>query len=225
MKKALLLVMIAGCAFAQTKAVAPVKPAAPPEAKPSLLNPASLNKVAPAEFDVKFTTTKGEFTVHVTKAWAPRGADRFYNLVNAGFFTGVAFFRVIPGFMAQFGMNPDPAVTRAFMQQDIKDDKVTQSNKRGRLTFAQTGAPNSRGTQLFINFKDNTFLDDKFAPIGEVTEGMGIVDSLYGGYGDAPTGPDQGRITAEGKAYLDKSFPKLDKILSAKIVTAPAAAK
>jgi peptidyl-prolyl cis-trans isomerase A (cyclophilin A) len=229
MKKALLLLTIMSCAFAQPKSTAPAKAAPPAAAKPSLLNPASFNAVAPAEFDVKFTTTKGDITFHLTKSWAPNGVDRFYNLVRGGFFTDVAFYRVIDGFMAQFGVSPDPAVSRAWMGHDIKDDRVTQSNKRGRLTFAQTGAPNSRGTQLFINFKDNTFLDDKFAPIGEVSEGMDVVDKLYSGYGDTAeqgkNGPSSRRLDTEGKAYLDKSFPKIDRILSAKVVTAPAAAK
>jgi len=122
--------------------------------------------------------------------------------------------------MAQFGVPSDPAVTRAWAGHDIKDDKPTQSNKRGRLTFAQTSQPNSRGTQLFINFKDNTGLDDKFAPIGEVTEGMDVVDKIYSGYGEgAPSGkgPDQGRLQAEGNAYLTKDFPKMDYIKKATI--------
>ncbi len=216
--KALLLLSLSACVFAQTKS-APAKSAA---AAPSLLDPSSLKATAPAEYDVKFTTTKGDITIHVTRAWAPHGADRFYNLVRAGFFTNVAFFRVIAGFMAQFGMSPDPNVTRAWEQATLPDDPVRQSNKRGYLTFAQTGAPNSRGTQLFINFKDNTFLDDKFAPIGQVTEGMTVVDSIYSCYGESP---NQGAITMQGNAYLDSKFPKLDKILSAKIVTAPAAPK
>lgn len=229
MKPILLTALMCGMVMAQTpaaKSPAPAKPATP-AAKPSLLSPAALTAPAPAEFDVKFTTTEGDITFHITKAWAPHGADRFYNLVRAGFFTDVAFYRVISGFMAQFGVSPDPAVTRAWMQADIKDDKPSQSNKRGRLTFAQTGAPNSRGTQLFINFKDNTNLDDKFAPIGEVTEGMDVVDKLYSGYGETGDmggrGPASSKLDAEGKPYLDRYFPRISRILSAKIVTAPAA--
>jgi peptidyl-prolyl cis-trans isomerase A (cyclophilin A) len=231
MKQTLSTMLLTGllmtCAFAQPKSTAPAKPAAPAAAKPSLLNPAALTAPAPAEFDVKFTTTEGVIVFHLTKSWAPHGVDRFYNLVRAGFFTDVAFYRVIAGFMAQFGINPDPAVSRAWMQADIKDDKPSQSNKRGRLTFAQTGAPNSRGTQLFINFKDNAFLDDKFAPIGEVTEGMDVVDKLYSGYGESGdmggNGPGGSRLQEQGKPYLDRNFPKISKIISAKIVTAPAA--
>jgi len=234
MKQALLTMLLVGSAFAQTKSTATTtaKSTAPPKAaapKPNLLNPASLNAVAPAEFDVKFTTTKGDILFHITKAWSPHGADRFYNLVRAGFFTDVAFYRVISGFMAQFGINPDPKVTQAWLQADIKDDKPSQSNKRGRLTFAQTGAPNSRGTQLFINFKDNAGLDDKFAPIGEVTEGMSVVDSLYSGYGESGDmgggGPAGSKIQMEGRPYLDRNFPKIDRILSAKIVIPPPAPK
>src|SRR5579871_1636513 len=148
--KALLLLSLSACVFAQTKS-APAKSAA---AAPSLLDPSSLKATAPAEYDVKFTTTKGDITIHVTRAWAPHGADRFYNLVRAGFFTNVAFFRVIPGFMAQFGMSPNPQVAGAWRQANIQDDPVTQSNTRGKVTFAQTSAPNSRSTQLFINFTD-----------------------------------------------------------------------
>jgi cyclophilin family peptidyl-prolyl cis-trans isomerase len=228
MKKALLLLTIMSCAFAQPKSTAPAKPAAPPASKANLLNPAALNATAPAEFDAKFTTTKGDITIHVTRAWAPHGADRFYNLVRAGFFTDIAFFRVLSGFMAQFGVSGDPAVARAWRMANIPDDKVTQTNKRGRITFATAG-PNTRTTQLFINYGNNAGLDGQgFSPFGEVTEGMDVVDKLYADYGEgAPSGrgPDQGQLQAEGNAYLSKSFPKLDKILSGKIVTAPPAAK
>jgi peptidyl-prolyl cis-trans isomerase A (cyclophilin A) len=228
MKKALLLLTMMSAAFAQTKSVAPAKPAAPAAAKPSLLNPAALNATAPAEFDAKFTTTKGDVVIHVTRAWAPHGADRFYNLVRAGFFTDVAFFRVLSGFMAQFGISGDPAVARAWKMANIPDDKVTQTNKRGRITFATAG-PGTRTTQLFINFGNNAGLDGQgFSPFGEVTEGMENIDKLYAEYGEgAPSGrgPDQGRTQEEGKAYLEKNFPKLDKVISAKIVTAPAAPK
>jgi peptidyl-prolyl cis-trans isomerase A (cyclophilin A) len=221
-----------GTAMAQApaaKSPAPAKPAAAGATNSKLLNPAALTAPAPAEFDVKFTTTEGVIMLHITKAWAPHGADRFYNLVRSGFFTDVAFYRVIDGFMAQFGVSPDPAVTRAWTGHDIKDDKVMESNKRGRLTFAATGAPNSRGTQLFINFKDNGRLDAMgFAPIGEVTEGMDVVDKLYSGYGDTAEqgsgGPSSRRLDNEGKPYLDRNFPKISRILSARIVTAPAAA-
>jgi peptidyl-prolyl cis-trans isomerase A (cyclophilin A) len=189
-------------------------------AGPSLLRPSSLNEHAPATFKAKFTTTKGDFVVEVTRAWAPLGADRFYNLVKNHFFDGAAFFRVLPGFVAQFGLSAKPEVSRVWAYATIKDDPVTQSNLRGYLTFATAG-PNTRTTQLFINLADNQNLDGMgFAPFGKVVEGMGVVRKLYGGYGEgAPSGngPDQSRITNEGKAYLDKSFPLLDSIETAAI--------
>jgi len=191
-----------------------------PAARRSLLNPASLNEKAPAVYKVKFTTTKGVFVVQVTHAWAPLGADRFYNLVKNGFFTDGSFFRVISGFMVQFGINAKPAVNAAWQTAMIQDDPVTQSNKRGYVSFA-TGGPNTRTTQVFINFGDNSRLDSTgFSPFGQVIEGMDVVDKLYSGYGEgAPSGsgPDQGRIQAEGKPYLDKDFSKLDSIKSAVI--------
>ena len=187
---------------------------------PALLHPATLTAKAPATFEVKFTTTKGDFVVQVNRAWAPIGADRFYNLVKHGYFTNAAFFRVLPGFMVQFGLSADPAVNRAWRSANLKDDPVTQSNKPGMITFATAG-PNTRTTQLFINYGNNTFLDGQgFAPFGLVTSGMDVVSQIYSGYGESP---DQGAITAQGKAYLDKSFPKLDSIKSATVV-APAAA-
>jgi peptidyl-prolyl cis-trans isomerase A (cyclophilin A) len=185
----------------------------------ALLHPASLNAKAPDVYEVKFTTTKGDFTVQVNRAWAPLGADRFYNLVKHGFFTGAPFFRVVPGFIIQFGLTPDPAVNRAWQNANIKDDPVTQSNKPGYLTFATAG-PNTRTTQLFINFGNNTFLDSQgFAPFGQVTSGMDVVKNLYSGYGEQP---NQGSITSQGKAYIEKNFPKIDSIVSATVVPAAA---
>lgn len=187
---------------------------------PALLHPEELHAKAPAEFDVKFETTRGDFVVRVTRAWAPIGADRFYNLVKHGYFTDAAFFRVVPGFIVQFGLSADPAVNRAWRNANIKDDPVTQSNKRGTLTFATAG-PNTRTTQLFINYANNSPLDRQgFAPFGAVLSGMDVVDKIYSGYGERP---DQGAITNQGKAYLEKNFPKLDTIKSATIVPAPAA--
>jgi peptidyl-prolyl cis-trans isomerase A (cyclophilin A) len=187
----------------------------------ALLNPASLNAKAPDTYDVKFVTTKGDFLVQVTRAWAPVGADRFYNLVQHGFFTDAAFFRVVPGFMVQFGLGADPAVNRAWRSANIKDDPVKESNRPGMITFATAG-PNTRTTQLFINYGNNTFLDSQgFSPFGKVTSGMDVVQKIYSGYGERP---DQGSITTEGKAYLDKNFPNLDRIKSATVVS-PAAAK
>ena len=189
----------------------------------SLLDPASLNQKAPASYKVRFTTTQGPFVVEVTRAWAPAGADRFYNLIKNGYYTDGSFFRVLANFVVQFGISAKPDVSRAWARATIPDDPVTQSNKPGYLTFATAG-PNTRTTQIFINLGDNAALDAQgFAPFGQVTEGMDVVRKLYGGYGEgAPqgNGPDQGRIEAEGKPYLDKEFPKLDSIKSAVIVPA-----
>jgi peptidyl-prolyl cis-trans isomerase A (cyclophilin A) len=185
----------------------------------NLLQPASLIGNAPETFDVEFATTKGNFTVKVTRAWAPLGADRFYHLVKNGFFTDAAFFRNVPGFIVQFGLSADPAVNKVWRNANIKDDKVTQSNAPGTITFATAG-PNTRTTQLFINFGNNTFLDSQgFSPFGKVTSGMDVVQKLHSGYGERP---DQGAITSQGKAYLDKNFPDIDSIKSATIVS-PAA--
>jgi peptidyl-prolyl cis-trans isomerase A (cyclophilin A) len=188
------------------------------------MNPASLKEQAPATFKAKFTTTKGDFVVQVTRAWAPRGADRFYNLVKSGFFTDASFFRYVPGFIVQFGMAADPKVTQAWMSATIQDDPLKHSNTAGTIVFANGGA-NTRTTQLFINVVDTSSnLDHQvgFSPFGEVVQGMDIVKGLYSGYGEGSDmgghGPTQGRITAEGKPYLDKNFPKLDSIKSATIV-------
>jgi peptidyl-prolyl cis-trans isomerase A (cyclophilin A) len=209
MKTGLLCLLLPALVLAQAKSSGGKKAARP---KPDLLNPASWNATAPAAFQAKFTTTKGAFVVQVNRAWAPLGADRFYNLVRAGFYTDAAFFRVISGFMAQFGISAQPEVSQAWTPAKIPDDPVTQSNTRGRITFATAG-PNTRTTQLFINFGDNSRLDNLgFAPFGEVTEGMEVVDQIYAGYGEQP---DQSSIRSQGKAYLDASFPMLDRILSA----------
>jgi peptidyl-prolyl cis-trans isomerase A (cyclophilin A) len=187
---------------------------------PSLLHPETLTEKSPAVFDVKFETTRGDFVVQVNRAWAPLGADRFYNLVKIGFFTGAPFFRVVPGFIVQFGLSPDPAVNLAWRNANIQDDPVTQSNKRGTITFATAG-PNTRTTQLFINYADNSGLDRQgFAPFGQVVSGMDVVDHIYSGYGERP---DQGAITTQGMSYLQKNFSKLDTIKSATIAPAPAA--
>src|SRR5580700_6128550 len=181
-----------------------------------LHQPEGAKEQAPAEYDVKFATTKGDFTIHVTRAWAPLGADRFYNLVKHGFYTDAHFFRVLPGFVVQFGLSADPQVSRVWRSANIKDDPVTQSNKPGAVTFATAG-PNTRTTQVFINLGNNGQLDSMgFAPFGQVTEGMDVVQKIHSGYGESP---DQGQITNQGKAYLDKNFPKLDSIKSATIST------
>jgi len=185
-----------------------------------LANPAALTEKAPATYKVKFDTSKGVFVVEVHRDWAPNGADRFYNLVKNGFYDNVRFFRVVSGFMVQFGINGDPALSARWREARIKDDPVKQSNKRGFITFATAG-PDTRTTQVFINFANNAGLDGQgFAPFGKVISGMKVVDSLFSGYGEgAPRGrgPDQGRLQREGNAYLQRDFPQMDYIKKASI--------
>lgn len=208
--------------------VAPLAPAPSPSAAdlasavhPALLSPALLKDKAPAVFKAQFTTNRGSFVVEVHRDWAPNGADRIYNLVKAGFYDDTRFFRAIDGFMVQFGISGDPAVSTKWHDANLQDDPVKQSNKRAFVTFAMAG-PNTRTTQIFINYKDNVNLDPMgFSPFGQISKGMDVVDSLYKGYGEgAPrgAGPDQGRLQQEGNAYLDTSFPKLDHIIRATLV-------
>jgi peptidyl-prolyl cis-trans isomerase A (cyclophilin A) len=196
-----------------TKASAAHAAAAGP--RPSLLNPPSLKAKAPAVFKARFTTTAGDFVVEVHREWAPLGADRFYNLVRYGYFTNAAFFRVVPGFVVQFGLNADPAVNKVWKTATIQDDPVVQSNKRGNLVFATAG-PNTRTTQLFINYADNARLDRMgFAPFGSVVEGMDVVDKIFPAYGESPR---QDLIAEQGDAYLKANFRDIDKIKMARIV-------
>jgi len=189
---------------------------APP---PQLLKPAALHAKAPATYDVAFKTTKGTFVVTVHRAWAPLGADRFYNLVQARFFDGDEFFRVVTGFVVQFGMSPYPAVSSAWQNADIKDDPVKQTNAPGTISFADAG-PNTRTTQVFVNLGNNARLDSYgFAPFGSVTTGMAVVQKLFGGYDDRPTNL-QGQIASQGNAFLKKRFPKLDAVVTARVVKA-----
>jgi len=185
-----------------------------------LANPAALSEKAPATYKARFDTSKGALVIDVRRDWAPNGADRFYNLVKNGFYDDTRFFRVVGGFMVQFGINGDPKISAQWRTATIKDDPVKQSNKRGTITFATSG-PDSRTSQVFINFADNSGLDGQgFSPFGQVTTGMNIVDSLFSGYGEgAPRGrgPDQGRIQREGNAYLTKDFPNLDYVKKATI--------
>jgi peptidyl-prolyl cis-trans isomerase A (cyclophilin A) len=175
---------------------------------------------SPAEYDVVLDTTKGPIRIHVTRAWAPHAADRFYELVEAGYYTDVAFFRVIEGFMAQAGMHGDPATNRRWQENSIPDDPVTQSNTPGMVTFAARSMPNSRTVQFFINMGSNTDLDGMgFAPFGR-TQDMEVVSSLYDGYGEgAPRGrgPSQALIAEQGNEYLRRDFPELDYIRTARI--------
>jgi len=207
-----------------------VKPAAAPApaAAASLTDPSKFNEKAPEGFKVQFTTTKGDVIIQISRALSPNGADRFFNLVKGGFFTDIAFFRVIPGFMGQFGIHGNPAVAAAWKGAKIEDDKVKGSNIRGAITFAMAG-PNTRTTQFFINLANNPNLDGSgFSPFGKVIEGMDVIDKINGEYGEgAPNGrgPEQGRVQAEGNAYLQKDFPRLDYIKSASVLPAEADAK
>jgi peptidyl-prolyl cis-trans isomerase A (cyclophilin A) len=199
--------------------VAAQAPAAAPASK--LRNPAAANEKAPATYKAKFDTSRGVFVIEVHRDWAPLGADRFYNLVKIGFFDDVRFFRVIQDpkpFMVQFGINGTPSVNTIWRSVKLADDPVKQSNKRGYVSFANTGQPDSRGTQVFINFGDNSFLDgQRFAPFGQVVQGLdNVVDKLYSDYGGKPQ--DQFvNILQEGNAFLNKAFPKLDYVKKATI--------
>ncbi len=201
-----ILTMFAGAAAAQA---------------PSLKNPASLKEQAPATYKVKFDTSVGVFVIQVNRDWAPLGADRFYNLVKNGFYDEARFFRAISGFMVQFGINGDPAVSAAWRNARIGVDRVKQSNKPMYITYAMGGSPDTRTTQVFINYGNNANLDGMgFAPFGEVIVGKDVVNKIYTGYGEgAPRGkgPEQGRVQMEGNAYLMKDFPKLDFIKTATI--------
>jgi peptidyl-prolyl cis-trans isomerase A (cyclophilin A) len=193
-----------------------------PAATADFSDPAKLKEKAPDTFKTRFETTKGAFTIEVTRSLSPNGADRFYNMVRSGYFTDVAFFRVVPGFMCQFGIHGDPKVTAAWNEARIPDEPVIGSNTRGAITFAK-GGPNTRTTQLFINFGDNSRLDGMgFPPFGKVTQGMDVVDKINGEYGDMAEqggrGPSARRCQQEGNAYLKKDFPNLDYIKSATVL-------
>src|SRR5437762_147142 len=218
---------------AQPKAEAPAPAAAQPGATGSapaeaprkgsydraLLRPALLKDKGPETFQVKFVTTRGDFTVTVNRTWAPIGADRFYNLVKHHFYDNGSFFRVVPGFVVQFGISAYPPVSAAWDNANIQDEPVIQSNKRGYLTYAKTSMPNTRSTQIFINLKDNAGLDRQgFSPFGVVDgQGMKVVDMFYDQYSES-SGPEQEQISKLGKAYLDKGWPKLDSIKRATLV-------
>ncbi|MEZ6033736.1 MAG: peptidylprolyl isomerase [Planctomycetaceae bacterium] len=178
---------------------------------------------APNTYQVLFETSKGNFTIEVHRDWAPNGADRFYKLVESGFYDDCRFFRVLPGFMVQWGINGDPEIQKNWVQATIKDDPVLKSNKRGLITYAKSGQPNSRTSQIFINYGDNSRLDrDGFAPFGEVIDGMDVVDAINAQYREQP---QQRLIQSSGNKYLNQKFPKLDYIKQATLVPSPAAAK
>jgi peptidyl-prolyl cis-trans isomerase A (cyclophilin A) len=184
---------------------------------PSLLHPASLHAKAPAVFRVKFATTKGPFVVTVRRKWAPLGADRFYNLARAGFYKGQRLFRVIPGFVVQWGISGTPKISKAWEHATIRDDPVKHSNKRATIVFADAG-PNTRTTQVFVNLGNNATLDSRgFAPFGTVTSGFATLSRLYHRYGEGPSN-DQAQITQHGEAFFKKHFPKLDRILKTRVL-------
>jgi peptidyl-prolyl cis-trans isomerase A (cyclophilin A) len=232
---ALPLVILVACGsgpipLAQEPAAPPAgAPSAPPPPllpaahhTPEELDPSLATAQAPDVFFVGFTTTKGDFVVEVHRTWAPDAADRFYNLVKLGFYDDTRFFRAVPDFMVQFGISGDPRVTAKWRHASFTDDPVVESNLRGFVSFARTGQPNSSATQIFICYENHPRLDASgFAPFGKIARGMEVVDDLYKGYGEAApdgTGPDQHRIESDGNAYLDRDFPKLDRILSTRIV-------
>ena len=207
MKRTLLATVVAAAVVVGTAAAS----------GPSLLHPASLHAKAPAVFRVKFTTTKGPFVVTVHRKWAPRGADRFYNLARAGFYDKQRLFRVIPGFVVQWGISGTPKISKAWQNATIRDDPVKHSNKRGTIVFADAG-PNTRTTQVFVNLGNNAGLDGQgFAPFGTVTSGFATLEHLYHTYGEAPSN-DQQQITQQGEAFLRKHFPKLDRILKTRVL-------
>ena len=199
-------------------------PSAPIELPPAdVPGPQKPLPKGPDHYRAKLVTTKGDIVIEVTREWSPHGADRFHELVTNGFFTDIAFFRVMEGFMAQVGMYGNPVVHAKWEDANIPDDPVAKSNLRAMVTFAKSGAPNSRSTQIFINYSSNSNLDAMgFAPFGKVVEGMDVADSLHNGYGDGPPrgrGPDQIRIRKEGNALLKRDFPKLDYIKTAEILS------
>ena len=176
----------------------------------------ALNEQAPDEFSVRLETSVGSVVIQVTREWAPIGADRFYNLVRNGFYDEQRFFRVVPGFVVQWGLSGNPKLNQVWHRAHILDDPVVQSNMRGRITYAKTNQPNTRTTQLFINLGDNANLDGMgFAPFGEVVEGMEVVDAINAEYGQQPS---QGQIGNRGNAYLEENFPNLDYIIKAEII-------
>ncbi len=219
--------LLAGCSDSGKSANGePAVPTAKKTEKPA--------NAAPDQFFVKFETTKGDFVVEVNRDWAPHGADRFHELVQQKFFDGCGFFRVVRGFMVQFGINGDPEVNLKWLNEKIPDDPVVESNKRGTITFAM-GGPNTRTTQMFINFTDTGGgryqLDQQgFAPFGKVISGMEeVVEKLYNGYGELPDfggrAPDPRQIMANGTRFLKQAFPKLDYINKATIIPAAEATK
>lgn len=192
------------------------------QGNPALLDPTQATEKAPDVYRARFTTTKGDFVIEVHRDWTYRGADRFFNLIQVGFFDDTSFFRVVHGFVVQFGLNGDPAVNAVWKERTLLDDDLVRSNSHGTVTFALSGK-NTRTTQVFINLGDNSRLDTMggFSPFGKIVEGMDVVKKLYGGYGDMPSqggrGPDSTKVESLGNDYAKKNFPKLDWIVRAVI--------
>jgi peptidyl-prolyl cis-trans isomerase A (cyclophilin A) len=211
------LTLVCAVGIAACAPDADIDDASPPD---PLLQPANFTETAPETFSVEFETTAGSFQVEVHRAWAPRGADRFYNLVRAGFYEGIPFHRVLEGFVADFGIHPDPWVNAAWRQALLRDDPVVESNLRGRMSFSK-GGPDRRTVQVFVNLRDNPELDaEGFSPFGEVVEGMETVDALYAAYGDGPPrgeGVYQAMAIAKGDEYFAE-FPELDRIVAVRLV-------
>jgi cyclophilin family peptidyl-prolyl cis-trans isomerase len=190
---------------------------------PLLKGPAATPVRSPEVYRVAFTTSAGVFTIEAQRSLSPLGADRFYEMVQANYFNGTRFFRVVPGFVAQFGMHGDPAVNDVWRERTIADEPRKASNARGPIVFATTPEPDSRTNQFFLNLVDNAEkLDGRgFAPFGRVVEGMEVVDKLNSEYGETV---NQGRLASKGNAYLRSWFPALDSIVSVRVVTADAGA-
>jgi peptidyl-prolyl cis-trans isomerase A (cyclophilin A) len=202
---------------AAAAAVALTFTAAQPATPAKLMDPTKLTAKAPETFKARFDTTKGIIVIEVHRDWSPNGADRFYNLVKNGYYDGVKFFRVVPGLIVQWGIHGDPSIATKWLKATIPDDPVKESNLRGTLSYAKPKAPNARSVQLFINLVDNPSFDGMgFSPFAKVVEGMDVVDKLFGGYAEGLTGL-QGRIAAEGNAFLEKTYPELDTIKRASI--------
>ncbi len=211
---ALVMIMMTVTAVAQSS---PAQPERDTERIEMLKTPSRLNETAPEIVRARFETSQGSFVIEVHREWAPLAADRFYNLVKHGFYDEARFFRVLEGFMVQFGLNGDPSIQSAWRMANLRDEPVRQSNLRGFVSFTREAAPHSRFTQVFISYRDNSYLDaEGFAPFGQVVEGMEVVEALYSGYGRANV-PDQRHIMREGNAYLLRDYPRLDFIKAAVI--------
>ena len=221
--------LVGGCGGGEPQEEAPAQEPAPAEqavpADSPLLTPANLTETAPETYQVRFETSAGPIVVQVNRAWSPNGADRFYNLVKNGYYDDTRFYRVVEGFMAQFGLKGVPAIDQAWRDAKFPDDPFTQSNRRGTITFAHAGT-DTRTTQVFFNFKDNTHLDESgFTPFGEVVEGLDVMDKIYAGYGELPpagNGPDYAKAWVQGNKYLDENFPEMSKVNTATLVQAGA---